>query len=110
MDLQQMQYFIEICNTGSFTKASKKKFISQQGISSSIKRLEKELGCDLFYRKQNGLVLTKHGEYFKIEVEEILKRVNCIYNYFGKQSCKNEKISVAITYNLISRLPKKVQV
>ena len=55
---------MEICKFGSISQAAGSLFISQQGLSSAIRRLEQELGCDLFYRKGNSLVLTEHGQYF----------------------------------------------
>ena len=49
MDIRQMRYFLEICKFGSISQAAGSLFISQQGLSSAIRRLEQELGCDLFY-------------------------------------------------------------
>lgn len=58
MEINQIRYYIEVCNVGSMSKAAEKLHMSQQGLSLAIRRLEAELGCDLFYRKSSGLVLT----------------------------------------------------
>ncbi len=61
MDINQILYFIEVCNTGNISKAAEKLHLSQQGLSASIRRLELELGANLFYRKANNIVLTETG-------------------------------------------------
>ena len=108
MDIKQMRYFIEICRCGSMSKAAENLYISQQGLSNAVRRLELELNCDLFYRKANGLVLTEAGEIFKKEAEIIIRRVDYLINYYA--SAKNvERISVAGTVNAIVRMPVKLQ-
>ena len=48
MEINQMKYFLEVCNCGSMAKAAEKLHITQQGISIGLRRLESELGCNLF--------------------------------------------------------------
>ena len=48
MTLLQMQYFTEVCKTGSTLKASQSLNVSQSTISSSIKALEDELNVLYF--------------------------------------------------------------
>lgn len=62
-----MKYFLEVCNCGSMAKAAEKLHITQQGISIALRRLESELGCNLFYHKSKGLVLTQFGSAFRNE-------------------------------------------
>ena len=50
MDLRQLEMFQAIVETGSFTKAGEKLFVSQSAISRQIKLLEEELGDQLFKR------------------------------------------------------------
>lgn len=61
MDFRQLENFIEVSRQMSFTKAAKNLYISQQGISKSIKSLEEELGILLFYRTSSSIVLTEYG-------------------------------------------------
>ena len=39
MDVKQIQYFIEVSNTGSFTAAAKQLYISVPGLVKSMDRL-----------------------------------------------------------------------
>ncbi|NCC69383.1 MAG: LysR family transcriptional regulator [Clostridia bacterium] len=48
MDSRQLLYFKAVCDEGGFTKAAEKLFISPQGISKAIHKLEDELGVPLF--------------------------------------------------------------
>lgn len=43
MDIKTLKYFLQICKDGSFSKAAKNLYISQQGLSKAISNLEKEI-------------------------------------------------------------------
>lgn len=109
MDLNQIQYFIEICNSDSMAKAAERLHITQQGLSIAIRRLEAELNCDLFYRKSSGLVLTESGKVFKAEAEAIMKHVNRIYALHSTGPEGKTRINIAVTDSLIVRLPSQLQ-
>ncbi|MGI6463534.1 MAG: LysR family transcriptional regulator, partial [Candidatus Scatomorpha sp.] len=76
MDINQMRYFLEICNTQSISKAAENVFLTQQGLSSSMRRLEAECGCNLFFRKGGKLILTDAGSRFKADAEAIIKKID----------------------------------
>lgn len=62
MELRQIQYFIQLYKDLNITKASKNLYISQQGLSKSVSRLEEELGFSLFDRRTSGVVPTKEAD------------------------------------------------
>lgn len=70
MDSNQKRYFSAMCQTGSITKASELLFISRQGLSKSIRKLEDEVGAPLFVRKKEGVVLTEAGELLSICIRD----------------------------------------
>ncbi len=105
MDINQFIYFEEICRAGSLSRAAENLHLSQQGLSLSIKRLEGELGCPLFYRRPNGLELTDAGQVFHRESEVILEHINRIYQYCETTKGKRSHITVACTMNMITRIP-----
>jgi DNA-binding transcriptional LysR family regulator len=43
MDIYQIRYFVAIVETGGFTKAAERLFVSQPSLSAGIKKLEQEL-------------------------------------------------------------------
>lgn len=61
MDLRQLEYFVAVAETGSFTRAAARVHITQSGVSAQIKALEHELGAELFLRSGRTARLTEAG-------------------------------------------------
>jgi DNA-binding transcriptional LysR family regulator len=72
MDLYQLHYFLAIVETGGFTKAAERLFVSQPSLSAGIKKLEQELGVVLFERGGRRAVLTTAGKFFLTKATTIL--------------------------------------
>jgi len=51
MEMQQIRYFLVLCEERSFTRAAKRCGISQPSLTNAIIGLERELGGVLFQRK-----------------------------------------------------------
>ena len=64
MNIRDLDFFIKVYECRSISIASEKLFISAQGLSNVISRLEQELGCSLFNRDRAGSVPTVCGEAF----------------------------------------------
>ena len=62
MRFEQLEYLIAIDETGSFSAAAQKLYITQQAISLSMKQLEEELGQRLFVKEGNKTLLTIYGD------------------------------------------------
>lgn len=59
---RQLEYFIQICKEGSYTKAAEALMISQPTLSQQIRFLEGEVGTPLFERDGRGVKITAAGE------------------------------------------------
>ncbi|MCB1179682.1 MAG: LysR family transcriptional regulator [Leptospiraceae bacterium] len=70
--LDDIKYFITISETLNITRASEIIGISQPALSYSIKRLEFELGGQVFIRLKNGIQLTKLGEEFNHRARRLI--------------------------------------
>ena len=62
MELLQLRYFYESAKTENFTRTAEKFQVPTTSVSASVKRLEKELGCPLFDRVSNRIVLNENGQ------------------------------------------------
>ncbi|MGW6822573.1 LysR family transcriptional regulator [Streptomyces sp. NPDC055005] len=61
MDLRQLEYFVAVADERNFTRAAERVHISQSGVSAQIRRLERELGAELFDRSARTTTLTDAG-------------------------------------------------
>ncbi|HEY8993621.1 MAG TPA: LysR family transcriptional regulator [Lacunisphaera sp.] len=61
MELYQLRYFLAVAETGNFTKAAARAFVSQPSLSQQILNLEEEFGQKLFHRMGRKAVLTEAG-------------------------------------------------
>lgn len=70
INLNLYKTFYDVANYGSISKAAEHTFTSQPAISKSIKKLEEELGVQLFYRTLSGVELTDKGKELLYFVEK----------------------------------------
>ena len=71
MTITQVLYFLEVVKQGNLSRAAESLFLSQPALSLQMKRLEEELGCQLFRRDPQGMSLTDAGRVFLREAEEL---------------------------------------
>jgi len=62
MQLSQIEYFIAVSETLSFTQGARRVNIVQSAVSAAIRQLEHELGSELFIRQGRSIRLTPAGE------------------------------------------------
>lgn len=64
MTILQVLYVLEVAKQQNISKAAENLFVSQPALSLQIRRLEEELGCELFHREPQGVSLTAAGTAF----------------------------------------------
>lgn len=62
MNVEKCRTFLEAAESGSFTAAGEKLYMTTANVTKHIASLEKELGYPLFERKTHGVKLTKEGK------------------------------------------------
>jgi len=74
-DIRQLNIFIALEDTRSFTAAAKQCFITQSAVSHSIKSLEKQLDCELIERMGKHIILTPYGEVFLHHAKRVVREL-----------------------------------
>ena len=76
MDLKQLEYFLRVEESGSFSAAAGFLRVAQPSLSRQIRLLELELHHDLFIRHGRGVVVTEAGKLLAEQARLILRQVD----------------------------------
>lgn len=76
MNLRQLQYFVEVSELESVTKAADRLHVAQPALSRHMRTLERDLGVRLFEREGRGIVLTNAGIVFRDRVRTLLRELD----------------------------------
>lgn len=105
MEITQIKYFLEVAESQHMTQSAQKLHIAQPALSQSIKRLENELGVELFMPKGRNIVLTKHGEYLKNQLLPVIEKLDSLPANLQKMANINNKtihLNVLAASNMIT--------
>ena len=61
MEMHQIRYFLAVAETLNFTRAAEQCHVAQPSLSRAVRKLEEELGDDLFRRERRRTHLTELG-------------------------------------------------
>lgn len=101
MDIRQLKYFVEVCKYGNFSRAAEACYISSQGISMAILRLEEELGCKILSRTAKGIVPTPQGEFLLPRAQQVLTLIGECETYFEKGAVEEGMLTVMMSIGTI---------
>lgn len=76
LDLYLFEYFLAVVETGSFTRAADRVYVTQPTLSAGIKKLESQLGHALFERTNRRVFLTDAGSRFLPRAKAVLHECN----------------------------------
>lgn len=71
MNLFQLDCFLHVAESGSFSEAARKLFVSQSSVSQNVKSLERELGFALFDRGGGKVTITRAGAHLERSMRKI---------------------------------------
>jgi DNA-binding transcriptional LysR family regulator len=72
VELRQLEYFAAVARHRHFTRAADELYVTQSALSQQVRRLEAELGIELFVRGSRGVELTPAGADLLRRAEAIL--------------------------------------
>ncbi len=102
MELLQLRYFIDSAKTENFSVVANKYFVPASSVSSSVRKLEKELGCHLFDRTANKLCLNENGRAFFDNIHTALSLIDS-----GVEKLSSAKTSLG-HMNILVKSKKRV--
>ncbi len=109
MEIRQLTYFVAIAESGSFTEASHRCYVSQSAISQQIKLLEEELGTSLLIRSSHYLSLTESGEMLLPLAKTVLKDIGrCHERVHEVNNLMTGNLAIGLTYSLESYVRRAV--
>lgn len=110
MRVESLENFLEIVQAGSFSLAARQLYISQQGLSTCVRTLERELGVTLFERSEKAgkrVHLTEAGRRLVPLAQALIEDHNEIRAAMGecaRQSQNTKRLQLIMTRFITSAL------
>lgn len=96
MNLKQLEAFVSVAQSGSFSKAAKKLYLTQPTVSAHIASLEKELNVRLFVRNTKEVEMSEAGKTLFVYAKQMLEIEHRIYESFcAEREKENQCIKIA---------------
>lgn len=71
-DLNELQFFVQVSRTQSFTQAARRLGVPKSSVSRAIRRLENRLGVRLIDRTTRSVALTEAGELYRSHCQRMM--------------------------------------
>ncbi len=106
MELLQLKYFSELAKRQHLNKTAQDMMVTPSAISSSLARLEKELGVKLFDRVGRNIHLNLYGKIFQKYVDQALASLSSAVNEIHvAQNLDDGSVAVAIVNPVLWNKP-----
>jgi DNA-binding transcriptional LysR family regulator len=76
MELRHLKYFVAVAEELHFRRAAERLHVAQPAVSEQIRKLEAELGVQLFIRDQRSVALTPAGSAMLVEARHVLRQAD----------------------------------
>src|SRR5512133_4131187 len=80
MELRHLRTIAAVARHGSLTKAGEELYLSQSAISQQIRRLELELGFEVFRSPSRSVELTAEGRVILACAQRVIAEVDGLHN------------------------------
>lgn len=84
VELRQVEHFVAVAEEMSFTRAADRAHVVQSALSTSVAKLERELGVALFDRSRQQIRLTAAGERFRAQAYDVLRTARAAAESVGE--------------------------
>lgn len=111
VDLRQLKIFLTVAESGSFTEAANRLFMTQPAVSQSINQLERELDQELFTRKSRGVEINEAGEFVQERAQSIISAAGALKRDLQARTDGTQRIRIgAFPTAGIELLPKALNI
>ena len=95
MTINQLKYFIAIAEKGNMNRAAESLYISQPSLSAAVRKLEEELGIELFERRGHHIQLNHSGRMFLEHAKKMLEEYDLAVKHMMQLS-KDQNTYISI--------------
>ena len=103
INFEYYKVFYYVAKFGAISKAAEKLCVSQPAISQLIKKLEEQLGTNVFYRGREGITLTEEGKKLYTWIENSVMTLENVNKQFGKYATLEEGTIRIRTGNTVAK-------
>lgn len=96
MEILQLRYFFDSAVTENFAKTAEKYNVPTTSVSASVKRLENELGCRLFDRFSNKIMLNDNGRQLKKSLNVVFGELDKAVDNLSNTLSDNREIKILV--------------
>ncbi|MBX5319434.1 LysR family transcriptional regulator [Staphylococcus caprae] len=110
MKIIQLEYFLAIVKYNSFTKASNFLHISQPSLTATIKKMEADLGYDLFMRTTKDIKITEKGiQFYKYATQLVQEYRSTVEKMYDLNITSEPRIKMGILESTSQWIAKVTQ-
>jgi DNA-binding transcriptional LysR family regulator len=106
MELRHLRYFVAVAEELHFRRAAERLHVAQPAVSEQIRKLESELGVQLFNRTQRSVTLTPSGTAMLGEARRVLRQAD-VAQMAARNAVDEAKCRLRVGY-LSDSLPANV--
>ena len=96
MEMLQLRYFYDSAQTQNFTKTAEKYMVPASSVSASVRLLEKELGCKLFDRSCNRVILNSNGQRLQQALCSVFAELDMAVEDLSKPKADTREIKILV--------------
>ena len=94
MNYSHLELILAIADAGSISEAAENLFVSQPFLSSSLKRIEDEIGTPLFRRSKLGVEPTPFGHEYLTRARQISDQINTLSNLYKDNQVPHLELNI----------------
>ncbi len=110
MEILQLKYFCRAAETENFSKAAAEFMVPPSDVSQSVKRLEREIGAELFDRNANRIRLNDAGRRFYRRAKTALEELTLAKKEAVPSVDKEFRLCLKVNRRIVAKALEKLRI